>query len=188
MTKKTLLLFCLLGISIAGHAQKERYFARNMITGTSFTWKPFNNTDPAVIDRFNEYTWNVNAAVSLNKRIYLGLQLLNVYTNGTMNSLEKYRVYGMFVQFNMLKQTEHRFFLESSINRGNYCTCGDGDPIRKDNLYYLGLGMGYDLPLRKFLRGLYLDLSFINYLILSPVEDRYAYTQYVIGLNYRFGK
>jgi hypothetical protein len=46
------------------------------------------------------------------------------------------------------------------------------------------MGLGYDLPIKK-IRNLYLDLSFISYAILNNIEERYLYTQYIIGLNYR---
>ena len=180
------LLFFLVALSV--EAQQERYFAKNMIVGSSFTWIWKTSSDPAISYKFNEYTWNINTAVSMTRRLYLGLQLLNIYTQGSNQSLETFKIYGMFAQYNLLKQTDHRLFVETSLNRGNYCTCGDSEPYQKDNLYYWGIGGGYDLPLKKILPGLYVDIAFINYLIVSAVEDKYAYTQYVIGLNYRFGK
>ena len=184
---KPFLIILTLALTLSVQAQHGKYFAKNLILGSSFTWKWTDNNNPAIRYSFNEYTWNINMAVSLNKRMYLGLQLLNIYTKGSKQDLEKYRVYGMFAQYNVLRQTAHRLFAETSINRGNYCTCGDFEPNRRNNLYYWGIGAGYDLPLKK-IPGLYLDLSFIHYLILNSVEDKYAYTQYIIGVNYRFGK
>ncbi len=187
--RATTLFLIIQTVILSTQAQHGQYFAKNAILGSSLTWKWTDTSDPAVFYRFNEYTWNVNIAVSLNKKMYLGLQLLNIYTKGSNQSLEKYKIYGVFAQYNLLRRTDHRFIVETSFNRGDFCTCGEFEPYRKNNLFYWGIGMGYDLPIiKKILPGLYIDLSFINYFLLSQVESKYNYTQYVLGLNYRFGK
>jgi hypothetical protein len=159
-----------------------------MIVGTSLTWIWTTTLVDGDFNIYSEYTWNTNIAVSLSKRVYIGIQLLNIYAQDKNKSFERFTIYGLFAQYNILRNTDHRFFIETSISRGNFCTCGDFLPRKKENLYYWGLGIGYDLPLNIVLNGLYADFSFLNYLILSPVYDKYNYTQYVIGLNYRFGK
>ncbi len=168
-------------------AQQNRYFAKNMIIGSSLTWIYEKSFDYPIQKGFNEYTWNVNISVSMNKRLYLGLQLLNIYTSGTDIPSENFSIYGLFAQYNLLSRTDHRFFLESSINRGDYCTCGKYEPYRMNDLHYFGIGIGYDLPIKKLLPGLYVDFSFLNYFLLNRINSKYNYTQYVIGLNYRLG-
>lgn len=75
-------------------------------------------------------------------------------------------------------------FIETSFNRGNYCSCGD-IPYKVDDLYYLGIGVGYDFPLKKT-PNLYLDFAFMAYPMLNNIKRKDVYNQYVVGLNYRF--
>ncbi len=135
--RRVISILLLLFASLSVNAQQERYFAKNMILGSSYTWIWVNNLDPVATYLYDEYTWNTNLAVSLSKRVYLGLQLLNIRIIVKDEPSEKFNIYGLFAQYNMLRRTDHRFFIETSINRGNYCTCGDYEPFIKENLYYL---------------------------------------------------
>jgi hypothetical protein len=181
--QKTLLLAFQLILFLPCITDGQSYFAEYMIAGTSLTYirdsreiyQNYKSSD-------DEYTWNINVGVAMSKRIFAGLQWLNIYASEVSTPKEYYSVYGLFSQYNFLKNQQHRLFLELSFNRGNFCT-RDYQPFRKDNLYYLGSGLGYDLPIKK-IRNLYLDLSFISYAILNN-NYRGLYNQYIIGLNYR---
>ncbi len=51
------------------------------------------------------------------------------------------------------------------------------------------MGAGFNIKLNKN-RGnnLFLELAFFNYHGLNSIEAQSNYTQYILGLNYRFGK
>ena len=164
-------------------------FGKTFIAGTSLTFIPDFNTNPSVADyNYFEYTWNLNVAVSLNKRFYTGVQALTIFTNGSRVENNTYFIMGLFGQFNFIPKNKFRFFAELSINTGDYCTCGNLDPFKQANLVYLGWGAGFDLPMKFLSKNLYLDLSLIAYLILNDIENKHGFTQYIIGINYRFGK
>ena len=174
-------------ILLQAPAQTSGHFGQRLIIGNSVTyiWEP----NAAIPNRYHEITWNKNIAVNINKRIYLGLSYQNIFTRGSSYSEvdlhENYFLTGLFTQFDFMPKKKNRLFLEASWNYGNYCTCGQRDPYRQEGLQYLGLGGGYDLPLNKFLS---LDLSFVVYKILDDVVQKYAYTQYIIGLNFDLAK
>jgi len=170
-------------------AQSESTFGKSFITGLSLTYIwDYDNTGSLTDYRYNEYTWNLNAAVSISKRIYSGVQVMTIFISGTRVDGDNYSMYGLFGQYNFTPKKKSRFFIETSFNQGNYCTCGKLDPYKKDDLLYWGLGIGLEKPLKSISKSLYLDLSFVNYTILDNLQDKYNYTQYIIGLNYRFGK
>ena len=177
----------LLALIISFEAKSQRYFANYMIVGTSLTYMRNSNIDRYKTDYgYDEYTWNVNLGIRLSKRVFTGLQLLNIYSSEISTPKDYYSVYGLFTQYNFFNKETHRLFAETSINRGNYCISADLPHFRND-LYYAGVGVGYDFPIKQ-IPNLYLDLSFVNYFILNNIENKYSYTQYVIGLNYRINE
>jgi len=160
--------------------------------GSSLTYTNYANvTDyPTGEHLYKEFTWNINLATNISKRVNLGIQVLNIYTSGTHIDNSNYLIYGLFSQYNFLggKKTPTKLFIEGSINKGNYYTGGTLDPYLKEGLYYVGCGMGLDIPLRNISKNLFLDVAFMNYWILNDIFDKYNYTQYIIGLNYYIGK
>lgn len=183
---KTLQGILLIAFILAGtnhlNAQSTPTFGSRFIAGTSLTYILHKNEfDPF---RFHEFTWNKNVAVSLSKNIYLGFGYQNIFTRGSVvSNFEKklnFSTVGIFIQLDFMPKVKNRLFLETSWNYGNYCTCGNGDPYKKEALNYLGIGGGYDHPIGKYLS---LDLSFISYNILDKIDRKYAYTQYVLGIN-----
>lgn len=163
------------------YAQRNKYFAHAMIFGTSLTyiWDSDERNN-----YLHELSWNTNVGITFSKRVFTGIQLLNIYTWGTIEPKESYYIIGLFTQYNFLRGTNHRFFIEVSINRGDYDSYSENSPTRENNTLYLGTGLGYDLPI-KFIPKLYLDLSFMHYNILNPFNIDSELTQYIIGLNYR---
>jgi len=139
--------------------------------------------------KYKEYTWYNSISINLNKSFYFGLQYLNIFTNGSIiekqNTKTHYYLFGMKMLYDFLPHYEDKLFIETSINIGNFCTCGDYDPYKKRDLYYFGLSFGYDYPIFKRLA---LRFGFSNYVILNKIEDKYNYTQYTLGLNFNLGK
>lgn len=180
-----MLLLCFLS------AKSQNYFADYLIVGSSLTYMRFSNKDDYRIDYgYDEYTWNINAGIQLSRSLFAGLQLLNIYSSEIATKKDNYLIYGIFTQYDILNKEPYRLFIETSLSKGKYCTADDithyvNIPYSVNDLYYLGIGGGLDLPLKK-IPNLYLDLSFINYSILNKIKGKYAYTQYIFGLNYRF--
>jgi len=177
---KTLIAFLIFFIYFIP-AQSQQYFADYVIVGTSLTYINYN--DLGNYNSYNEFTWNVNVGIRLSESVLSGLQILNIYSSEFGNKKDYYSVYGLFTQYDFLKKNANRLFAEISFDRGNYCTCNN-IPRYGDNLYYIGWGGGFEYQIKK-IPNLYLDLSFIVYNILNKIEDKYGYTQYIIGLNYR---
>jgi hypothetical protein len=173
-----IILFFTFSVSFS---QSQRYFARYLEAGTSLTY--IRNLDDFDVGQ-NEFTWNINLAIPLTKRLSSGLQLLNIYTKEPYNPVKKYKIIGGFAQYDFYTSDNLVFSAESSINKGDFCTCGE-NTRREENLYYLGIGGGFDFPLEKS-RKLFLDIAFNYYWILNQIEDKYDYTQYIVGLNYQF--
>lgn len=165
--------------------KSQGYFAKYMIVGTSVTHVRNSAKEKfGDIVGYDELTWNSNIGIQIHSKTILGMQLLNIYTSDLYTSRKYYTVYGIFSQYNFLKHKKKRLFAELSINKGNYFV-GKSIPYQIDGLYYLGFGAGYDMSIKK-IPNLYIDLSFLNYYILNKISDKIGYTQYIIGLNYRF--
>jgi len=182
ITTLMIALLCLFA-SIPSSSQELNKFAQRIIVGTSLTYIGERNRD--IPNQYNEFTWNKNIAVNVGKNFYLGISHQNIYTKGSLVTDEfprnNYNIAGVFTQFDFTPKDKNRLFAELSWNYGNYCTCDDGDPYKRGGLNYIGLGGGYDHPINDFLS---LDFSFVVYKILGEVPEKYAFTQYVIGLNF----
>ncbi len=176
------IVFFILLIELNTYSQERRYFAKTMIAGTSLTYI-WDKDEPETLK--NQLTWNINVGITLSKRVFSGIQVLNIYSLGKSNPMEYYNIYGLFTQYNFLRGTNHRLFAEISINKGNYNDFLHDSDFKSQNLYFSGVGFGYDLPI-KYIPRLYLDISFIHYYFLNQFDIESDYTQYIIGLNYRF--
>lgn len=175
--------------------KKNNEFFKTFSIGSSLTYiwdlsKDKNNLGPEYNYKFKEYTWNINVSASVSKKIDIGFQALNIFTSGTRVENSQSQIFGLFSQYNFLggKKTPTKLFIEGSINKGNYYTGGTLDPYLREGLYYVGCGMGLDIPLRNISKNIFLDVAFMNYWILNDIFDKYNYTQYIIGLNYYIGK
>jgi len=179
------LIFTLLS-NLGFSQKKDSFFLKSLVFGTSITYKwdgsLFEN------DFFQEYTWHTNGGISVHKRVIVGVQSLKIFSKGRSNHWNSSYIYGFFTQYDFFPKKDFRLFAELSYNKGNYCTCGRFDPYSHPNLSYIGYGLGFDVPMKSFSENFFLDLAFYNYLILNKIKDKYNYTQYIIGINYYFGK
>jgi len=171
-------------IFLFSNLYSEHYFANYLKVGSSLTY--IRNGEKDIYGDIQgeiEYTWNINLGIPLNKRLFTGLQLLNIYASEIGERKKYYAVYGLFNQYQFVKTKTFSLFAETSFNRGNYCTCNN-IPFKKKDLYYLGIGSGTEIVIPK-IKNLSLDLSFIFYEILNKIQGKYSYTQYIIGINYK---
>ncbi len=179
---RQVLLTFFLGICLVLNAQK--YFGDYFMVGSSLTYIPqVTKDDYGNYWGYTELTWNINWGIRINKRIFAGLQLLNIYASEVGTPKETYHIYGLFTQYDFLPNKRSRLFIELSLNRGDYSIMPKV-PIRKKNLYYLGSGLGYELPIKQ-IPNLYLDCSFLIYARPDKITSENWYTQYVVGLNYK---
>lgn len=130
---------------------------------------------------YKEHTLAANIAFDFSKHFRAGLDYKKIFTNGVISGKNQYAVYGAFTQYKFFNNPKRFFFGELGFYKGNYCTCGQGSPYKKENLSYLSFGAGYNVRLYNNLR---LDLAFTNAQVVSKVVQPYAYTQYIIGLDY----
>lgn len=160
-------------------------FLNKITLGSSFTYIFYSNNSGNIFE-YKEWTGNLNAAVSITSDIDLGIAFMPIWTKKQGLSVEKHFLTGIFTQYNFLKRFKgNRLFLETGLYRGNLCICGESDPYYRANLTYVPFGGGFEK--RLFNSPVYLDLSFLWYNIVSKVpEDKWAYIQYVVGLNYHF--
>jgi len=162
-------------------------FAERFLYSTSFVWIPTQGYYKE--NWLHEFTWYNSLSLNINKSIYVGIHYLMIFTKGSViyneSPIENYNVYGLVFQYDFLPRFENRLFIETSINKGNYCTRSDDDPYKLSDLSYWGLGIGYDFPLYKRVS---FRVGFTNYSILNKVKDKTNFTQYVLGLNVNLGK
>ncbi|HHH54375.1 MAG TPA: hypothetical protein ENK91_12005 [Bacteroidetes bacterium] len=162
-------------------------FAERFEFNTSFVYIPQKSYTTELI--YHEYTLHNELSINLNRSIYLGFQHLYIFTRGSIinpnNPKDNFNIFGVKLLFDIIPAYEDKLYVDTSYNLGNYCTCGDYDPSKKEGLNYFGLGFGYDYPVFKRLA---LRFAFTNYVILNDIEDKYNFTQYTLGLNVNMGK
>lgn len=156
----------------------------NLILGSSLTyiWDPaYTSLNSTETHRYEEFTWAVNLATDLSRRVRVGVDHKSLFTRSELSGENHYSMTGVFTQFNLLPRKRTRLFLSAMLYNGNYCSCDPDDPYLRKNLFYYGLGWGVDIRL---MRGLYLDLAWENMNIFNNVHGKYNYTQYIIGLDF----
>ena len=160
------------------------YFLKRATVGTSFTYI-FDQQD--FLPSYKEKTWNFNIATSLTNDLDFGLAYLTIKVEEANLTDRRHYLVGGFFQYDFLRNFEgNRFFIESGLYKGNLCSCGDENPYYEPDLNYISYGAGFDWKFSDRLP-LTLDLSFLWYRVLNQeIEDRWAISQYVVGLNYRF--
>ncbi len=165
----------------------QENIGKSFCVGSSLTFLHYYEDEPG-LPRYNEYTWNVNAAMQITKRLDMGVQALAIFMKPEGNPSENHHIIGVFGQYHFIKKEKIKVFIETSINTGNYkLSRNDFYPSYENGIVYIGFGGGVELKISRRIPRLFLDLSFVNYEQLH-IEKSYAYTQYIVGLNYRFGK
>jgi len=136
---------------------------------------------------WNEYTWRLNAAISIRNKWKFGVNSNYIFTKGFLRGRNNYNMLGLFAQYNLVPDTLKGggLFLELNLNRGDFCTCqntSNAEPFRYEGLTYVGFGAGYEF---KLWHNWYGEASFLNHIITNPIEGKYNYTLYVVAIKYR---
>lgn len=175
-------VFLILSISNLS-AQGELQFGQRLIIGNSLTY--IQDRVEGVKNTYHELTWNKNISINLTKSFYLGLSHQNIFTQGSSYNLidqkSNYNIISLFLQYDFIPKKADKIALELSWNYGDYCTCGFRDPYKEQWINYLGLGGSYEMRLNKILSA---EVGFYLYNILEPIEAKYGFNQYVVGLNF----
>ena len=178
---------------IKKHKKKNNDFLNSFIFGSSICY--FNMTEYQLANgadfSWYVYIWNMNVATSLTKKIYAGIQVFNIFTGNINKQKKRFSIAGLFIQYDFLKakkDRKKRMFADISLNTGNFFTGGELDPVFRPKTHYIGFGFGFDIPLNKISKHLYLDLSGYRYFMLNKIKTGSDFTQYIVGLNYHFGK
>lgn len=179
--------------TISTKSEKNTDFFNTFIVGSSFCYMYLGENELSTGEMFSwsEYTWKFDVAVSISRKIFIGIQALNITIDNSDNEHKNFSMYGIFAQYNLLKyrpERKKRFFIDLSINNGNVCYYGEKDGIYRPNTVYGGIGMGFDIHLKRISKHLFLDISGYYYPLLSKIKKGWSFTQYNIGLNYHFGK
>ncbi len=162
------------------------HFGKRFIYSTSLTYIFQPNYQNKL--KYHELTYYTGISVNINKSIYFGFEYLAIFTKGSIikfnNKNKNYFLFGVNGEYDLIPRYDDKLYIKTSFDIGNYCTCGDKDPYKKTNLYYFGLGFGYDYPISKRIA---IRFGFTNYVILNKIEDKYNYTQYILGFNINMG-
>lgn len=195
---RILYLFLFIIIQTANGQESKKYFASNFTVGLSagYLWD-IDGLKAEGIHNYNEFVWNLSASMRVSKRFWAGIQLNPIFTfesyNGGTFEKKIYQFNGLFTQFDFLYERSFRFYAETSLNVSDYCTCDTVNPYyspnRKKGLIFWGGGIGIEYILNKNgKKNLLVEVSVFNNIILQKIPYRYNFTQYLVGLNYRFGR
>lgn len=189
--KKNRISYCIVSIFLcvfstkASFSQetKQNYFGKRFFTNVSGTYI-FDKQN--IYHRYNEYTLNVQASTQLMKSIFIGVETLSIFANGTSITPNNYFIKGGFLRYELMQKKKGIIFLSTSFLNGDYCTCGNLDPYQKNNIYYIGIEFGGNLYFAK--SSFYINGALSIHKILNDIPLKYSYNIYKIGLGYSFGK
>ena len=176
-------LFYFASVLFAHDSTKNRNIFKQLVIGGNYTYI-FDTETINEIDydtRYNEHTLSMNVAVDIGKHFRVGLDYKQIFTRGFFSGNNKYAMYGAFTQYKIGENKKGFGFGELGFYKGNYCTCGNNVPYKKNGLSYVSWGGGYNFKLNKNIR---LDAAFTTAQVVSDVPEKYGFTQYIIGLDY----
>ncbi|PZE16515.1 hypothetical protein DNU06_11695 [Putridiphycobacter roseus] len=167
------------------------YFAKTAEVGSSITyiWNDYNK--PAGDFLYSELTWNINVKMKLHNRFWLGVQAAPIYAwirDMDQITTENYHLFGLITQFDIVSKKKFQLYVDGIFNRSNLLILEEYN-TKQAGIYYLGFGAGTNFLLNnKGRQNLFLEIGFNNSFILNKIEKKSFYTQYIFGVNYRFGK
>lgn len=182
--KKLFFLFVMIIFSTSAKSQLDTFLYQPNYVITSFTYIfQGYNTDEI---NYNEYTYRLEYARRISRKFILGVDGRYIWDEyKPTNRKDSYWIAGIFSRFIIEPNLKKQFYVEGTFHTGNFCVCGEGDkpPSKESGIIYLGFGAGMNW---KLYQGIYLQLAFMNYQTVKPIQNSYAYTQYIIGLGYNF--
>jgi hypothetical protein len=175
-----------IGSCLARQLKRKEPNPKAIMIGSSLTYTVDSSFNiEGLGGKYKELSWNINAVMQLSRRLRAGVNTIQIFTNDPVYGDRKYYMAGPIAQFEPFLGKKNFFLFEGGLMYGNYCSCDVGDPSKRNGMVYSDLGGSFNWRLAK---KLYLELGFNNYFILSKAKGKYAYNQYIIGLNYAIGK
>jgi hypothetical protein len=160
-------------------------YAKSIVIGSNYTyiWDTEERYGWYNKSRYAEHTIAANVAFDFSRHFRVGVDFKNISTKGVLTGSNKYALLGMFMQYKFGLSSRKKDFVFADIGyyKGNYCTCGRYMPYKKTGVRYLNWGGGYNFKISK---NVYADLAFTSAQVLNKVFNPYAYTQYIIGIDY----
>ncbi len=172
-------------------AQQDSYFGNSFTVGTSLTFIPEKDDDGYKL--YNEYTWNTNAAMTLSKRLRLGVQVFNIFSDTFSEKGRHFYLTGVFLHYDLFQMDALNYYLGISFNKSNYLL-PEFYPYPKEHntLTYYGFSKGFEVPFTLLFESipssLYFDLGLDFFFTLSELPEATNYAIYIFGINYKFGK
>lgn len=188
ISKVCTVTICIL-ITFSGRAQDSTHInlsRKAIIFSTSLTYKPdsetINGVDVSDKFEYHEFTWATSALIKLSKYYRVGLDFKKIFTRARLGGNHDYFLLGLPNQLTFLHQPKFFLYATAGPYIGNYCTCGEDNPYKVKNLWYLNYGGGFNLRINEKFRA---NLGFTNANILTKTPGRYNFTQYLIALEYQ---
>ncbi|MBK8566069.1 MAG: hypothetical protein IPN76_22685 [Saprospiraceae bacterium] len=171
-----------IGSCLVRQLKKREPNPKAIMVGTSLTYgidSSFNVEGKG--GKHKELSWNINAVAQLTRRVRAGINTIQIFTNDPVYGDRRFYLAGGIVQYEPFLGKKNFFLFEGGLMYGNYGTFGAGDPRKRNGLLYSDLGGSFNWRLTQ---KLYLELGFNNYFILNKAAGKYAYNQYIVGVNY----
>ncbi|MEI6411770.1 MAG: hypothetical protein WCR52_20430 [Bacteroidota bacterium] len=166
--KPFLILFSLLCFTTCVFGQKNerfKYLGREMTLGIGgLISGDFDMNDKYYSDF---YLINSKIAVTLTKKISIGLRDYEIWEKPLDKIKAKYRILGPYIQWDYLKIKDLNLWVESGYLIGNYCSCGYSYAIDRPNTTILLIGGGAEVRL---FNNFYLEISIRKGLLIPKVS------------------
>jgi hypothetical protein len=146
--------------------------------------------DPMSGIKYNYVESNLHLAVLTNvsKHWKVGIQYNFLTTRFNGKTLDNYFIAGVLGRYDRLLAKRFRVYGDITLSKGNYCTCVkdvriDEMPFKKENLTYIGAGLGLGF---KVYKPLWINVALYHYAIIDKSIDNYNVAQPTIGLQLQF--
>ncbi|MEL7530554.1 MAG: hypothetical protein AAFN10_04565 [Bacteroidota bacterium] len=178
--KKALLIFlCITSFHVL-QAQFRGVFGQ---VGGSY----LNESSASGFEREQEITLRTSVGLEFGKNWSTGMRINQVWYRASALRYEHMWLMGPFLRWGTDFDKAGRFFVETGLMRGNYCTCRSiaGEAYREDGLNYFAWGGGVEV---RIIPGMYFSGEIFFHHILAYPEPTYGYNDYLLGLNFHLSR
>ncbi len=144
----------------------------------------FDDDDSGYLFYYSLSTFKLKYTISLSNNFDIGAVVYQMNEKNPKNyPSNQYTLFGGIANVNIFNNKDfNRGYFELGFLRGNLCICDDNLPVKRSDLNYIPLGIGYE---QKF-KSNKLSLSFFatKYISLNTGKKSQSYLFPFIGLNY----
>lgn len=161
------------------------------ITPTYKKARAYSNLFNTGGDSFQEFTFQLNGRVNLNRTFSLGAKFSPVFNiEKETNRKEWFFMSGITLHTKTFRYARNPVLIETGIGYGNYCTCGVDIPFNH-RVGYIDVGVEYMLRLNRYF---FIDFNLNFYTIFTPtftpnlpgLHSVIANPVYGVGVTYQF--